>query len=100
MVRDRGVVSSVEVRVPILFNKAGAGMVHLAPFFDLGSAWNVDGSSSPNTISSVGLGLLLTPNKHFSGQIYWGHRLREINLPDESGLQENGVHFKVTLMAF
>jgi hemolysin activation/secretion protein len=100
LVRDRGVVTSVEVRVPILFNKAGAGIAHLAPFSDFGGAWNVDSSLSPNTIYSVGLGLLLTPNKHFSGQIYWGHRLREIDVPDDSGLQENGVHFKLTVMAF
>ncbi len=100
MVRDRGVVSSMEVRVPVWFNKAGAGIVHLAPFFDFGGAWNVDGSASPNTISSVGLGLLLTPSKHCSAQIYWGHGFREINTSDHSGLQEHGVHLKVNLMAF
>lgn len=100
MVRDRGVVSSVEVRVPIWFDKAGAGIVHLAPFYDFGGAWNVDKSGSPDTISSVGLGLLLTPSKHFSAQVYWGHRLRETDASDHSGLQENGIHFKVNLMAF
>ena len=100
MVRDRGVVSSVGLRVPIFFNKAGAGIVHLAPFFDFGGAWNVDGSASPNTISSVGLGLLLAPGKHISAQIYWGYRLRDLNVSDHSGLQENGIHFKLNLMAF
>jgi len=35
LVRDRGIVSSVEFRLPVLFNKAGAGIVHLAPFFIL-----------------------------------------------------------------
>src|SRR5262249_6077764 len=33
LVRDRGFVSSVEFRLPVLYNKAGAGIVHLAPFF-------------------------------------------------------------------
>jgi hemolysin activation/secretion protein len=100
LVRDRGVVSSVEVRVPVLFNKSGAGIMHLAPFYDFGAAWNVDESLRPNNISSVGLGLLLTPSKHFSAQIYWGHQLREIDTTDDSGLQENGIHFKLNLMAF
>jgi hemolysin activation/secretion protein len=100
MVRDRGIVSSVEVRVPVWFNKAGAGIVHLAPFYDFGGAWNVDDSTRPNTISSVGVGLLLTPSKHFSAQVYWGHRLREIDTTDHSGVQENGVHFKINVMAF
>jgi len=102
LVRDRGVVSSVAVRVPILFNKSGEGIVHLAPFFDIGRAWNVhDDSSGPNTISSVGMGLLATPSKHFSAQIYWGQRLRSVHRSDDdSGLQENGIHFKVNFTAF
>lgn len=100
LVRDRGIVSSVEFRVPILFNKTGAGIVHLAPFYDFGGAWNVDNSIKPTTISSVGLGLLLAPSKHFSAQLYWGHALREIDRSDDSGLQENGFHFKVNLNAF
>jgi hemolysin activation/secretion protein len=100
LVRDRAVVSSVELRMPIWFDKTGAGIVHLAPFFDYGGAWNVDDSLRPNTISSVGVGLLLNPNKHFSAQLYWGHRLREIKTIDDSGLQENGFHFKVNVMAF
>jgi hemolysin activation/secretion protein len=100
LVRDRGIVSSVEFRVPVLFNKTGAGIVHLAPFYDFGGAWNVDTSTRPSTISSVGLGLLMAPSKHFSAQIYWGHPLRNIDRTDDSGLQENGFHFKLNLMAF
>jgi hemolysin activation/secretion protein len=100
LVRDRAVVSSVAVRVPIFFNKAGAGIVHLVPFYDFGGAWNVKNSPSPTTISSVGAGLVLTPSKHFSAQLYWGYQLRKLNKSDDSGLQENGIHFKVTLMAF
>ena len=36
LVRDRGLISSIEFRVPVLFDKSGAGMLHLAPFFDFG----------------------------------------------------------------
>jgi hemolysin activation/secretion protein len=100
LVRDRGIVSSVGFRVPIFFDKTGAGIVHLAPFYDFGGAWNVKGSARPTTISSVGMGLLLTPSKHFSAQLYWGHQLRDIKNSDHSGLQENGIHFKVNVMAF
>ena len=100
LVRDRSVVSSVGVRVPVFFNKAGAGIMHLVPFYDFGGAWNVNDSPSPNTISSVGLGLQLSPCKHFSAQVYWGHALRDMDTPDDSGLQENGIHFKVNVMAF
>lgn len=99
LVRDRGVVSSVEFRVPILFNKAGAGIVHLAPFYDFGGAWNVNGSPDPKTLSSAGMGLLLAPCKNFSAQIYWGYQLHPVD-NDDKGLQENGIHFKLNVWAF
>ena len=100
LVRDRGIVSSVEFRVPVLFNKAGAGIVHLAPFFDFGGAWNVNGSPSPTTIYSTGIGLLVAPSRHFSAQLYWGHRLREVEIPDGSGAQGLGLTFKINIQAF
>jgi hemolysin activation/secretion protein len=100
LVRDRALVSSVGVRVPVLFNKAGAGIVHLVPFYDFGGAWNVERRARPETISSVGMGLQVAPNKHVSAQLYWGKRLRNVDVPDDSGLQEHGIHFKVSVMAF
>jgi len=100
LVRDRGIVSSVEFRLPVLYNKAGAGIVQLAPFFDFGGAWDVDGSQSPSTIYSVGVGLLFSPGKHFSAQLYWGYRIRDVYIPDDSGLQGQGLDFRVNIMAF
>jgi hemolysin activation/secretion protein len=100
LVRDRGVVASAEFRVPVLFNKAGAGIVSLAPFFDFGGAWNVGGSSDPTTISSLGMGLLVTPNKHISAQLYWGYRLRDIVKPDNAGAQGAGISFRINIEAF
>jgi hemolysin activation/secretion protein len=100
LVRDRGIVSSVEFRVPVLFDKAGAGIVHLAPFFDVGGGWNVRGSPSPTTIYSTGLGLLVAPNKHISAQLYWGYRLRHVDRPPDRDLQDLGLHFRVNIQAF
>jgi hemolysin activation/secretion protein len=100
LVRDRGFVSSVEFRLPVLFNKAGAGIVHLAPFFDFGGAWNVADSPSPTTIYSTGLGLLLAPDKHISAQLYWGYRLRHVDVPDDAGAQGLGLSFKINIQAF
>ncbi len=100
LVRDRGLVSSVEVRVPVLFNKTGAGMLHLAPFFDFGGGWNTHDSPSPTTISSTGVGLLFKAGKHFSAEFYWGYRLRDVTMPDDAGLQGHGIGFKVNAVAF
>ncbi|MCI0541610.1 MAG: BamA/TamA family outer membrane protein, partial [Verrucomicrobiales bacterium] len=100
LVRDRGVVSSVEFRLPVFYNKAGAGIVHLAPFFDVGTARNVVDSPSPSTICSTGIGLLLAPNKHVSAQLYWGYRLRHVEIPDDAGAQDLGLSFKINIQAF
>jgi hemolysin activation/secretion protein len=99
LVRDRGIVSSVECRLPVLFNKAGAGIVHLAPFFDFGGGWNSRSSPSPTVIYSTGVGLLIDPSRHISAQLYWGHRLRSVEEPAEKDTQDLGLHFKVVVQA-
>lgn len=100
LVRDRGIVSSVEFRLPVAYNKAGAGILQFAPFFDYGSAWNVLGSSGASTIYSVGPGLVFAPNKHISAQLYWGYRLRHIDMPKDAGAQGLGLSFRINVQAF
>lgn len=100
LVRDRGVISSVEFRVPVIYNKAGGGILHLAPFFDYGGGWNADDSPGPNTLASTGLGLLFSPNQHISAQVYWGYRLRHLDMPDDAGAQGLGFGFKININAF
>lgn len=100
LVRDRGIVSSMEFRIPVLYNKAGAGIVQIAPFFDYGGAWNVEGSPNPTSIYSVGTGLLVNPGKHFSLEFYWGYRLQHVDAPDGSGAQGLGISFRINVQAF
>jgi len=100
LVRDQGIISSVEFRLPVLFDKSGAGMLYLAPFFDFGGAWNHNGSPSPTTISSSGLGLQFTLSRRLSAEIYWGYRFQNIDVPDKAGLQGNGIGFKLNIAAF
>jgi hemolysin activation/secretion protein len=99
LVRDRAVVASLELRFPVWFNKAGASLLELAPFVDIGGAWNVHETRTPETLASTGLGLVLTPNKHFDAQLFWGYRLREIDLPDNNP-QDLGLHFRIRIAAF
>jgi hemolysin activation/secretion protein len=99
LVRDRGVISSLEFHLPVLFDKTGAGIVQLAPFFDFGGGWNNGGSPSPTTIYSTGVGLLLAPNKHFNAQLYWGYRLRHVPNPHNDP-QDLGLSFQVNIAAF
>ena len=103
LVRDRGIISSLEFRLPVLFNKAGAGIVDIAPFFDFGGGWNINGSpepDKPDTIYSTGVGLLLAPNKHINAQLYWGYRLHHITTPPDKNIQDLGLHFQVNFNLF
>ena len=86
--------------MPVIFNKLGAGILYLAPFFDFGGAWNVNDSANPTTISSTGLGLLFAPERHISAQLYWGYRLRHVEIPDDAGGQGLGINFRINIQAF
>lgn len=99
LVRDQGFASSAELRVPVLFDKAGNGIIQLASFFDLGGAWNVGGSQNPSTLYSLGLGVLIAPNKHVNAQLYWGYRLNHVYVPYNNA-QDLGLTFRVTVAAF
>ena len=99
LVRDRGIVSSVEFRAPVLFNKTGAGIVHVAPFFDFGGAWNIRNSPEPTTIYSAGVGLSITPNKRLNAELYWGYRIRHVETPNDRNAQDLGLHFRINFEA-
>jgi hemolysin activation/secretion protein len=106
MLRDRALITSLELRVPVIRNKPWADYVEVGPFFDFGRGWNRDPSTpAPQDISSVGVGfrwgatfswpVLLRPQF----ELYWGHRLRKVERP-ENTLQDNGFHFQLVLAAF
>jgi hemolysin activation/secretion protein len=112
--RDNGVFGSAEFRIPVWKDKNHNALFSFAPFFDIGYAWNnnnvftngVDGEpgqqsgSQKVTLPSVGLGLLFTPNKYVSAQIYWGYALNQAQLPSGNNLQNDGISFDLTVNAF
>jgi hemolysin activation/secretion protein len=100
IVSDEGVSSSVELRLPVLYSRTGTPVVQFAPFFDIGSAWDIgESTQEPGTICSAGVGLLVTPNRHVNAQLYWGHGFQRIKTPDND-LQDLGLYFKVNCEAF
>lgn len=101
IVRDMGVLSSVEVRVPVLSNKAGAPVLQVAPFLDYGNGWNRHASTpAPRDLLSAGIGLLFTPHEKIHAQLYWGHAFRDLKPAGDRDAQDYGLHFKVLVMAF
>ena len=107
LVRDQGLIASLESRIPLVRNVPWAEYLQIAPFVDFGKAWNREVETpSPRSISSVGLGLrwaatLMTFPFHLRPQIeiYWGYRLREVDNP-ENDLQDDGIHFQFVITGF
>ena len=70
--------------------------LQLAPFFDFGRSWNTNRpEASPRALMSVGVGLRAGLTRYLRGEIYWGHRLRHVDEPENDDLQDKGVQFSI-----
>lgn len=113
LVRDTGFIGSLEARVPLLREATfWATTLELAPFVDVGRAWNAEGPGAhPETIASVGIGLrwAMTVRSELSPthplaftpqlEVYWGHPLHDV--PTSGGnLQDEGVHVQLLVAMF
>jgi hemolysin activation/secretion protein len=100
LVRDRGVFTSAEFRVPVLYDRKGAAVLQLAPFVDFGGGWNVgEKTPDPATLASSGLGLLLNVTQRFSAQLYWGYAFNDVH-GTKGDSQDLGLHFRINFEAF
>lgn len=94
LVRDNGLASSIEVRVPLWRDSLGRPVVQLAPFADIGRSWNTKRTEpKPRTLYSVGVGLRWSITQRARFEIYWGEALRDVATPDDRDLTDTGVHF-------
>jgi hemolysin activation/secretion protein len=95
LVRDQGYFGSVELRWPLWRDPVdGRTLVQLAPFFDVGGAWNRNRpTGSPTTLYSTGLALRVQPWPFLRGELTWAERLADVERPE--GLQGDGVQFRV-----
>jgi hypothetical protein len=46
------------------------------------------------------VGLLLAPERRVSAQLYWGYRLRDVEIPEDAGGQGLGINFRIVVQAF
>jgi len=100
LVTDNGLVGSLEWRVPLWRSGDNGFELDLAPFVDAGKAWNTDRADpDPDTLTSVGLGLLVRVKQRYRLDIWYGEALEDdIADPIGSSLQEDGINasFSVT----
>ena len=100
---DNGLRLSLEDRVALQHNITGESTFQLAPFFDLGTVWNVNGN--PNQLqrqrflAGLGLGLLWEPVPSLNIRLDYGAPL--VGLRDKgTNLQDNGFYFSVNYRPF
>ncbi|AUI69150.2 BamA/TamA family outer membrane protein [Beggiatoa leptomitoformis] len=88
----------MSLRIPKVSHEPDDGLLQLAPFFDYGRAWNTGSSTpDPRDISSVGLGLRWSPSQKIRTEVYWGYALRNVTGGEEYDLQDDGVHFELSM---
>ena len=101
LVRDRGVIGSAELRVPIWLNGRGKPIVQLAGFYDIGAGWDVgQRTAAPKYVHSAGMGLLVNAWDKLTAEIYWACAFTDIPNFGERDLQDFGLHFRLSVFAF
>jgi hemolysin activation/secretion protein len=111
LVRDSGVIASIEGRLPVLelpvpgiTGPNDDPRLTLVPFFDIGHGWDQgdrDASKrDAETLASLGLGLLWSPTARVLARFYYGYALNDISDPQDKSLQDHGIHFGIRLGLF
>lgn len=98
LVRDNGMSSTLELRLPLAGAKNGVPRYGLqfATFVDWGKAWDEKTPGNEglkDDIKSTGLALLWNPSREFSINITWANALEDEFEVDGDDLQDDGLHF-------
>ncbi|NJO14605.1 MAG: ShlB/FhaC/HecB family hemolysin secretion/activation protein [Thioploca sp.] len=105
LVRERAFLTAIEWQIPVirwripyLSKSPEDGLVYLAPFFDYGWGSDVETPHFTEQIYSIGLGTYWRPSETIATTLYWGHALNNnIPKPTEHDLQDDGIHFEISL---
>lgn len=102
LVRDNGILTSLEVRIPLLRSVRGEDILQLAPFLDYGSAWNNKVPTLyPRYLASAGSGLRwnILPQDRARFEVYWGQQLNHFDT-GHGNLQDHGVHLQLVIQVY
>lgn len=106
LVRDNGLITSLESRLPLVRNAPWAEYVQVVPFVDFGWGWNrkVD-TPDPTTLLSIGLGLRWGATWRVGvplrtqAEVFWGYKLKDVRT-EGGNLQDKGLHLQFVVSAF
>jgi hemolysin activation/secretion protein len=103
LLTDNGIFASTEVRLPVLRVEEVQGVLQIVPFLDFGVGWNDRDNPiptpNPNTLASVGLGLLWQMGDRFTARLDWGLPLTEFRVQGNTVSQQS-LYFSVSYNLF
>lgn len=100
LVRDNGVNSSLELRMPVINDEKGWGVLQLVPFADFGWGWNTDlATPKPEVIGSVGAGFRWNFLERFNLEFYYGYGIERVSVSNKE-LADQGIHFQLIAEVF
>lgn len=108
LVKDQGYTLSVEGRIPVyripvpmLSTESDDGTIELAPFVDFGRAWDKEVANTGATkLFSAGVGLRWRISSDILAGLYYAFPFRDVAPPAENDLQDDGIHFFISVGIF
>jgi len=96
LVRDNGLVGSLELRLPFFTRSEGVPWLEIGPFVDAGYSWNEDrASDGPTTLVGVGIGARVNFTDRIRLLVEWGEALKDVDREGDFRLQDHGVHLSL-----
>jgi hemolysin activation/secretion protein len=95
LVRDNGVVGSLEARMPVLHSNGGMPRLELAAFIDAGRAWNENESSDAQSLWSAGVGLRWRMGRWVRMELEWAEAFEQVAPTVDHDLQDDGIHYRI-----
>jgi len=97
LVGDNGYAVSLAMRIPVFHYLEQQGNITLEPFLDYGKVWDSDRENkNSESIAGVGLGLIWKIYKGVDFSLYGAKALKKREHGEKS-LQDEGIHFNLTL---
>jgi hemolysin activation/secretion protein len=96
LVRDNGVVGSLELRIPLYERLDPRVRIDLAPFVDVGTSWNTGRSTiGDRTLLGIGIGLRGSLTRYLGFEFYWAYPVLDSVRVGAHDLQDEGINFGV-----
>jgi hemolysin activation/secretion protein len=93
LIRDNGVVASLEYRATLWSNVVSGASFEAGPFVDYGYSWNNElPEIGEQTLASIGIALRWLPIANLRFEAAYGYALTDVDIPGENNLQDDGVH--------